>query len=115
MFKQKAALVPTADSYETTKTHSQSGRQLAAVGLASSECARGVDLAVRRGIKWLIGGAWRGEGAKRSALPPFLLVSLSLPPSVSLSLPQPGERAIGAEQTNHTAIKHYSPPLHWDV
>lgn len=43
---------------------------------------RGVDLAVRRRIKWLIGGARRGEGVKRSALPPSLLVSL--PPSLSL-------------------------------
>lgn len=86
-----------------------SGRQSAVVVRTSSECVRGVDLAVRRRIKWLIGGARRGEGVKRSALP-SLLVSLSPP----LSLPQPGEKAIGAEQTNHMAIKHYSPLLHWD-
>lgn len=37
-----------------------------------------------------------------------------LSPGLALSLPQPAEKAIGAEQTNHMAIKHYSPPLHWD-
>lgn len=64
--------------------------------------SRGVDLAVGRRIKWLIGGARRGEGVKRPSLLLFL------------SPPQPGEKAIGAEQTNHMAIKHYSPLLHWD-
>lgn len=73
---------------------------------------RGVDLAVGRRIKWLIGGARRGEGVKRSALPLSWFLFLCLP--LSLSLPQPGEKAIGAEQTNHMAIKHYSPLLHWD-
>lgn len=51
---------------------------------------------------------WCGQEGRRCeaiAPPPaFLLVSL----------PQPAEKAIGAEQTNHMAIKHYSPPLHWD-
>ncbi len=57
---------------------------------------------------------WCGQEGRRceAISPPSLLVSLSLPPS--LSLPQPGEKAIGAEQTNHMAIKHYSPLLHWD-
>ncbi len=89
----------------------QTVRQSAVVVRTSSECERGVDLAVRRRIKWLIGGARRVEGVKRSGLP-SLPVSLSLPPA--LSLPQPGEKATGAEQTNHMAIKHYSPLLHWD-
>ena len=93
------------------QTVGRGSRQSAAVVRSSSECVRGVDLAVGRRIKWLIGGARGGEGVKRSALP-SLLVSLPLPPS--LSLPQPGEKAIGAEQTNHMAIKHYSPLLHWD-
>lgn len=44
--------------------------------------------------------------------PPSFLVSLSLP--ASFSLPLPGEKAIGAEQTNHMAIKHNSPLLLWD-
>lgn len=93
------------------ETESDRGsRQPATVVQTSSECVKGVDLAVGRRIKWLIGGARRGEGAKRSALP--LPVSLSLPPS--FSLPLPGEKAIGAEQTNHMAMKHYSPLLLWD-
>lgn len=45
---------------------------------------RGVDLAVRRRIKWLIGGARRGEGVKRSALPLSWFLCLSLPLSPSL-------------------------------
>lgn len=57
---------------------------------------------------------WCGqEGRRCEAIgppPAFPLFSLSL----SRSLPQPAEKAIGAEQTNHMAIKHHSPPLHWD-
>lgn len=57
----------------------QSIRQSAVVVRSGSECVRGVDLAVGRRIKWLIGGARRGEGVKRSALPLswFLFLPLS--------------------------------------
>lgn len=57
---------------------------------------------------------WCGqEGRRCEAIgppPAFPLFSLS----ISLSFPQPAEKAIGAEQTNLMAIKHDSPPLHWD-
>lgn len=46
--------------------------QSAVVVRTNSECVRGVDLAVGRRIKWLIGGPRRGEGVKRSDLPPSL-------------------------------------------
>lgn len=58
-------------------------RQTAVVGPTSQGCVRGVDLAVRRRIKWLIGVARRGEGVKRSA--PLLPFSWSLSLSSSAS------------------------------
>lgn len=67
------------------KTESDRGsRQPVTVVQTSSECVKGVDLAVGRRIKWLIGGARRGEGAKRSALPLSWFLFLSLPRSPSL-------------------------------
>ena len=111
IFKQKFARKLSKTEIPPRQTVRWSGRQSAAVVRTSSECVRGVDLAVRRRIKWLIGGlggekVWSGQPSTLSWFP------FSPPPS--LSLPQPGEKAIGAEQTNHMAIKHYSPLLHWD-
>lgn len=60
-------------------------RPSAVVVPTGSECVRGVDLAVRRRIKWLIGGARRGEGVRRLALLPLSrLLCLSLARSPSL-------------------------------
>lgn len=87
IFKQTSSLALTADSWNLRKLGRQE-RQPAVVGPTNEECVRGVDLAVRRRIKWLIGGARRGEGVKRSALPPSLLLSLPL----SLSLPSSAKR-----------------------
>lgn len=89
IFKQTHSLCARCRQLKSEEV-GQSERQPAVVGPTNEECVRGVDLAVRRRIKWLIGGARRGEGVKRSALPPSLL--LSLPLSLSLSLPSPAKR-----------------------
>ena len=85
IFKQKFARKLSKTEIPPRQTVRWSGRQSAAVVRTSSECVRGVDLAVRRRIKWLIGGARRGEGVKGSALHSLLVSlfspSLSLPPS----------------------------------
>lgn len=105
----KSSRKQNANAHGRCRTAGVADRPQRVAGPTGWDCVSGVDLAVRRRIKWLIGVAGRGEGVKRSAPPPP-----AVPPVFSLSLPQPAEKAIGAEQTNHMAIKHDSPPLHWD-
>lgn len=106
----KSSCKQNASAHGRCRTAGAADRPQRVAGPTGYDCVSGVDLAVRRRIKWLIGVAGRGEGVKRSPPPPLL----PFPLFFSLSLPQPAEKAIGAEQTNHMAIKHYSPPLHWD-
>lgn len=112
----------TADNLNPPKMGSQSGQTVGSgegVRPARRACVRGVDLAVRRRIKWLIGGARRGEGVKPSGQPSLFSSWVGLPRSASAGEEEDGgeeeeKKTIGAEQTNHMAIKHDSPLLHWD-